>query len=180
MISFKEVKKNAEQVEEVEKIYQKSFPSYQQTAFSVLLEKAEEERNQFYGIYDGDTLCGITYLEGNEAIIYVKYLAVSPEVRSQGYGSKILQALKDQFSQSQIYLDIETVDEGYENVEQRKKRQAFYFKNGFIETKYHLIEEGEVYDLLCSTEEFSIDNFITFMRNSSFSYEELRFEEYEK
>lgn len=178
MVQFIDLSRESEALSEVKEIYQTSFPSYQQMDFDTLVDETEEERNHFYGVYDGETLCGMTYVEKEDGMLYVKYLAVSSKVRSQGYGSKILQGLKETFADSIIFLDIETVDGEFENSAQREKRQAFYFKNGFVETNYHLLEDGETYDLLASSTDFSIEGFKAFMSRSTFPMDTLTIEAY--
>lgn len=178
-VILKDLTKESKDIQEIREIYTNSFPVHQQQDVDEMLEKAKVEHTHFFGVYDKEQLCGLTYLKEGDTIVYVNYLAVSSKVRSKGYGSKTLQALKEKYANEAIFLDIETVDSTHEMYELRAKRQAFYFKNGFVETKYRLIEDGEAYDLLCSTEEFSIQEFIDFMNASPYREEDLQIEKYE-
>lgn len=179
-ITLKDLSADTKDKKKVKEIYTNSFPVHQQQDVDEMLEKAKAKDTHFYGVYDEEQLCGLTYLREGEDIVYVNYLAVSSDVRSKGYGSKTLDALKEKYAPAAIFLDIETVDSTHEMYELRAKRQAFYFKNGFVETRYRLIEEGEAYDLLCSTEDFSIQQFIDFMNASPYQEEDLHIQPYEE
>ena len=64
---------------------------------------------KFHAIYDDGKFCGITYYAENDNTVYLTYLAVSEKLRGQGYGSKILTMLEDNFPDKQIVIDIEPV-----------------------------------------------------------------------
>ena len=69
--------------------------------------------------YDEDTLIGLSYVFIHKDIAYLGYLAVEENLRNQGYGSKILQAIRKELSDCRIVIDIEVVDKNAENYEER-------------------------------------------------------------
>ena len=63
--------------------------------------------------------------------------------RNRGYGSKILNDIKEKYQDKTILLCYEEVDEKYEDFLDRKNREKFYSRNGFINNELKT-QEGEV------------------------------------
>jgi ribosomal protein S18 acetylase RimI-like enzyme len=61
----------------------------------------------------------------------VLYLAVDGSLRGKGYGSRVLSQIKAEKPGQRTVLNIEPLDEKAPNAEQRRKRLAFYERNGF-------------------------------------------------
>lgn len=138
----------------INSLYNEAFPRSEQVAMPILLAQAKRSSADFFAFYDGETLAGMTYLVYGDGIVYVFYLAINPQVRSSGYGSAILDWVKEHNPSRQTVLEIETVGVGYDNDEQRVRRQRFYFKNGFRDTGYRMTEGSDVYDVLCTEGDF--------------------------
>ena len=78
-------------------------------------------------------------------IAYIFFLAVDDKCRNQGYGSKILSSLKEMYRDSVLLLCYEEVDEKYPDNDIRKRREAFYKRNGFIDNELKTNEFGVVF-----------------------------------
>lgn len=63
------------------------------------------------------------------------YFAIVDSVRGQGYGSRALRALQEQYADRHFFLEIESIYDDCENVEQRMRRKQFYLRNGMTEMK---------------------------------------------
>ncbi len=59
---------------------------------------------EFLGFYDGNTLCGFTYLAHNSKIVFVMFLAVDKALRSKGYGSAILQDIQSKYQKKDYHF----------------------------------------------------------------------------
>lgn len=79
---------------------------------------------------------------------FVLYLATNEQIRSQGYGSMILDEVKQMTGGKECVLHIEALDENAENYEQRIRRKHFYEKNGFHSTGYMYKESDVEYEVL--------------------------------
>ena len=90
-------------------------------------------------------------------IVFVFYFAVRGDLRGKGYGSQILDALKEKFPARRLILTIEDPDAPCENREQRQKRKAFYQKNCFAACGYPMIEKGIAYQALSFGGQVSAD-----------------------
>ena len=80
----------------------------------------------------------------------IVYFAVVPELRSRGYGSKILQAIRRQHPDTRIVVDIEVEEDSKdaEELERRNRRREFYQRNGFDASPVDYVWQGEHYRLL--------------------------------
>ena len=121
----------------------------------------------FLAFYDNDIFCGFTYLITNKNTTFILYLAIDNNIRSKGYGSQILNWITNN-KQNNIVLNIESVSDKYDNYKERLSRQKFYLKNGFIDTKYKLIDKDDVYDVLHKGDKFAKSEYEALLRNFSF------------
>ena len=98
------------------------------------------------------------------------YLAIDTSIRSKGYGTKILSLISNNKQNNNIILNIETVSNKYVDYKQRLNRQKFYFKNGFIDTKYKLVDSGNIYDVLYKGNNFSKSEYEKLLKTFSFGF----------
>lgn len=125
-------------------LYESSFPESERFDFDKLLRQTDDT-NGFRVICD-DGFCGLTYLVYSDAGLFILYLAVSPERRNAGIGSKVLTKLKSENPGMCIFLNVEP-PEG-EDIEIRKRRIGFYGRNGFSSNGLITTPDGERYELL--------------------------------
>lgn len=95
----------------------------------------------------------------NKPSVYLFFLAISKDQRSKGYGTKLLNFIKDEYKNYQIYIDIEKVDETSLNVAQRVMRKNFYLKNGYYALGYYLVYGGEKFEIMCSDNVLNVNDF---------------------
>ena len=99
----------------------------------------------FNAWYDNKELCGIIYTIESEKMIFLLYFAVNAQLRSKGYGSRIIEEIKKLAEEREIILNVEKPDEYAENNSQRVQRIAFYERNGFYQSDFDLRIEGTDY-----------------------------------
>ena len=78
-----------------------------------------------YAVCDADLFVGFFTLWNFEEFSFVEHFAVSPSLRNKGYGTRILQYIKE-IVITPLLLEIEIPFDM-----QQKARQLFYEKNGF-------------------------------------------------
>lgn len=127
---------------EIKKLYKHAFPRSERVPFFLIKRFSKRRDVSLTAFYDGGTFCGFSYSVESDTLFLVLYLAVSKEVRGQGYGGKILSYLKETHPDKTVVLHIEPLDESAPNIEERKSRLNFYLKNGFINTGYFVEEVG--------------------------------------
>ncbi|TVT27721.1 GNAT family N-acetyltransferase [Salinicoccus cyprini] len=156
---IKEVTSDFEDMEHLKKINDEAFPEEEHMPMEEMLEMVAENKLDISAVYDGDALVGFFAMVVHENIAFIFFLAVDENQRSKGYGSRTLSLIKEQYPDHQIVLDIESVDENADNLEQREARKQFYLKNGFNETNFNVAFKSMLMDVLCSSETLDEPNF---------------------
>lgn len=144
----------------VKGIYISSFPKAERMPMLFMFILAFKKKVDFYGFYDSDKFIGFIYLIKNTKFTFVMYLATDSKMRSQGYGTKILNWLKKESSTKSIILTIEEVKDSYNDYSTRLKRRNFYFRNGFKSSGFLEKFRGEWFEVLYTGAEFSKEDYI--------------------
>lgn len=92
-------------------------------------------------------------------IAYLSYFAIDGAYRSKGYGGVALGKLAEVYGGYQIVLDMERMDEGAKNYDQRLRRLAFYEKNGYQRAKIGFQYFGIDLEIMCSQGQFREQEF---------------------
>ncbi len=140
-------------------LQKRAFPKEEQYPFWVLRFMAMRSGVDYLAFYDEDLFCGLSYTSSTRDMMYVLYLAVNDAIRSKGYGTEILNFLKEKSQGKAIILNVEPLDEQAENYEQRKRRMEFYYRNGFHDTGFRMMDVTGEYSILSTSEHFSIDDY---------------------
>jgi ribosomal protein S18 acetylase RimI-like enzyme len=82
-------------------------------------------RTRFHLTLANEVPALLTYWDFDR-FVYVEHLAVAAALRSQGYGSQMLSALKAEVGERPIVLEVERPED-----EVARRRIAFYERNGF-------------------------------------------------
>ena len=127
---------------QIEKLYYEAFPVEEQKPFSVILEKNREGSME------------ILAAENNHKD-FTGLAIISPCHRQGGVGSKVFRMLKERYAGQRFFLEIESTLVKAENAEQRKRRKAFYLKNGMVDMPFTVDAFGVEMEILadgCSLE----------------------------
>ena len=160
-LDFIDIKKN----KKVTKLYNEAFPKDERIPIWLLKILARKNKAKFYGIYDNEKFVGLVYNIFYKDIVFVFYLAIDKATRGQGYGTKVLDSIKEKYKNYRIILCIEPVDENSDNYEQRVKRKNFYLKNGFKDSNYTIKERNIIYEMLYYNENVTSQEFQELMKN---------------
>lgn len=147
---------------DIKRIYFDAFPKKERMPFLMMVAMSKLWNTQFLSFYDGDTPCGFVYFAHNSKIVFVMFLAVDESFRSKGYGSAILTEIKNRYPDKKIIVSIEPCDDKAPDIEIRKKRKAFYKRNGYCETGYMIKLSGVVQEIIITNGEFSKKEFLLF------------------
>lgn len=108
-------------------------------------------KGHFLSFYDEERFVGIVYYVNFKDSSYIFYLAVNPDERKKGYGSGILDYVKETNPGNAVILDVEApVGSG---LEKKLSRIEFYHRNGIVDTSYMLYDNGIKYMVLSSKPE---------------------------
>ena len=175
MLQFFDVTKKSPWLPQVKALYESAFPANERIPIKHLLD--DKIKREFWAFFD-DMPCENNVGNGNNEIAAVKntateiaaaprfcgfsnsishgditnivYFAVVPELRCHGYGSQILQAIREKHPDSRIVVDIEVEEDSKdaEELERRNRRRDFYQRNGFDAAPVEYHWQGEHYRLL--------------------------------
>lgn len=152
-----ELRPDTPEFEAVLRINAEAFPDNERLDLDAIIRKQPSNGKHFLGIMDDEgVLRGFFMIIMTEDCAYICYFAVDPACRGAGIGSKALALLFEYCGARQVVVDFEALDESAPNNEQRKRRRAFYLRNGFFPTGYFQ------YYMDCEFEIFS--NFETYDR----------------
>ncbi len=165
-ISFREIPKEKSEYSKLKELYKKAFPRDEILPLWLLKIRSKSENEFFYSIYDEEKFIGLTYLINNENITYVLYLAIDSNNRGKGYGSIVLDKIKEESKQESVVLCIEEIDSNADNYEQRVKRKKFYERNGFMETGFKNKEGKRYYEILTYGKKHNKKEYEKMMKNA--------------
>lgn len=162
------VDKKLKEYAEIKNLISRSFPKNEQFPMWLLRVLAIRKSVDFLAYYDNNSFCGISYTVNNNDLVFVLYLAVNDKICSKGYDSQIIQCIKQKYPDKVLTLNIEPLDPTAENYTQRIKRFKFYIKNGFVDTRYKIIDDEEDYQILSTTEHFPMKAYKSAIKRFSF------------
>ncbi len=116
-------------------LYESAFPQEERIPWADLLRLVEEMPLEFAEYREGAELLGLTIVYPRPRLSWFWYFAVPEEKRGHGVGQRILSALLARYEGRSMVLDMEDpAQPDAPNPEQRRRRTAFYLRNGFRET----------------------------------------------
>lgn len=117
-------------------------------SFGMMLAMSRLWNTEFLAFYHGDILCGFVYMAKVRKLVFIMFFAVEEELRSKGYGSRILERVQYLYPERKIIISFEPCDEGAEDYPQRVRRKRFYLSNGYQETGYLMKLGGAVQEIV--------------------------------
>lgn len=146
----------------IKRIYFDAFPKNERMPFFMMILMSKLWNTQFLSFYDGDIPCGFIYFAVNRKMVFIMFLAVDESLRAKGYGSAILKEIKNRYPDKKIMVSIESCDDSAPDIEVRKRRKAFYRKNGYGETGYMIKLSGVVQEIMITNGDFDKKEFLLF------------------
>lgn len=154
-------------------LYDKAFPEQEKKPLQVMENLVADGKMEMLAMVDEDEFVGlaINLIDVEQDRALLDYYAIVPEKRNYGYGSRGLEALLKKFKNHKYIFEIETQDEKAENAEERKKRKAFYLRNGLQETGLFVNVYDTDFEILTPDGELTFWEYVDFLR-------EVMYEEY--
>ena len=121
----------------IRQLYEMAFPEDEQIPWDELMRLVGEMPLDFTAYYDGEDFIGFTIVYPRKSFNWFWYFAVREELRGKGYGQQILTQLIERYKGQPFVLDMESTTQVCDNLEERRKRQAFYLRNGFRDTNVY-------------------------------------------
>lgn len=147
MLTMKKVPMFGATTHNVKRLYETAFPVEQRVPFWSLRLHSNMNGMEIVAYYDEDVFCGFACLLATEKAVYLYYIAVADGQRKKGYGTQILDDLKQRYPEKTIALDIEARDPRANDNEKRAARRAFYLKNGFKASGFGF-KDGGLFEIM--------------------------------
>lgn len=118
------------------KHYKADFPKAERKPFAMILKSAAGGKCDILVLCSGKRRIAYTAVltDSGYNTVLMDYLAVFAQERSRGYGSKIIQCLKEFYAdKAGIIIEIEELGKADSDKENllRERRKEFYLRNGF-------------------------------------------------
>src|SRR5699024_9391089 len=110
----------------------RAFTKYKREPGTWLLINIKYQRDNIMAIYYHEQFVGFAYVIHSHGMHYILYLAVNDQIRSQGYGTRIINELRRLYPEDSLALDVEQPNPQAANNQQRLRRLKFYRRNGFF------------------------------------------------
>ena len=148
-LSVRPVVKGTPLADFTKEIYTESFDRRMQVPIDNLFTVSAQHKADFMAVFDDDIYIGFYYVYLFKDTAFLYYLAVTEGMRCRGYGTEILDLLKDTYCpERRIVLCTEAPLVDDKLVSSRYRKLGFYSRNGFIDTLYKFESVGILYEVL--------------------------------
>lgn len=139
---------------ELRRLYETAFPAGEQIPYDDLISLLSVMDIDYTAYYEDTMLVGLTMVLRLPRFNWGWYFAVCENLRGKGYGQGILSAVLDKYSSGiPFVIDIESpLQADAPNPDQRKRRHAFYLRNGLKDTGTCRTYNGVTFTILSSSD----------------------------
>ena len=155
MLTTRQINSGNADNEELRRLYETAFPEQEQIPYEELIELLDKMDIDYTAYYDDDMLVGLTMVLRLPRYNWAWYFAVRDDLRGRGYGQGILSMVLEKYRNDHPFImDIESpYQPDAPNPEQRRRRHAFYVRNGFKDTPTSRTWDGLTFTILTHSDE---------------------------
>ena len=154
---LRQVEVNSEKArdEVLRELYETAFPVGEQIPYDELIQLLDIMDIDYTAYYEDEMLVGLTMILRLPKYNWGWYFAVREELRGKGYGQSILTEVLDKYRDGHPFvMDIESpLQADAPNPEQRRRRHAFYLRNGMKDTDANRTYNGITFTILTSSDD---------------------------
>ena len=131
--------------EKLHKIYLKDFPESERMPYYMIKKYYKNKKIKILALKDERrNIVAYSMITEHNGYILLLYLAVLKDKRKNGYGSLLLNMLKEKLkNKNMIIIEIESLDSSLKLNEEekiiRQKRRSFYIKNEYLSTNIDVL-----------------------------------------
>ena len=96
-------------LKELKALYKEAFPKEERKPFTFIEKLRKEGKCIIHTAVEDGKFAGLAIILKDDEYALIDYLAVNPEIRCSGIGSKILDQLKKLYENKCLFLERETV-----------------------------------------------------------------------
>lgn len=156
-------------------LYYASFPQSERKPMEMILSSCEDGRMDTYSAFYQGKLAGLVFLVNGAKADILDYLAIHPQMRSAGIGSKLLLWLKTNRKRPFI-VEIESTISSEDVIP--KRRKDFYLRNGMIDCHQEISLFGVDMELLSSPVAVTYEQYYEVLAGYLKGFPEVDYEKY--
>jgi hypothetical protein len=158
-----------EEIEYVRELYETSFPDSEKKPFDAIVRIDREDKGNMYTILKGEEAVGLLFTLENDELTLIDYFAIDPNAQNGQVGSKVLRTFFEE-EEKPIVLEIENPEKAEDAEEEfiRKKREAFYLRNGLKIMPYRVDLFGVEMKILTYGETISFEQYLKVLQDTLF------------
>ena len=123
------------QFKRIHRLYEAAFPSYEKKPFWLIRWKVKQGKAEVWYLENKEEFVGLAITMSSPELVLLDYFAIEETQRGNGIGSESLKLLQKYYKGRSFFLEIESIYEACDNIEQRQRRKQFYLRNGMSEMK---------------------------------------------
>ena len=156
MFKIVQITKENSDNKEIRDLYESSFPEEEKLKYEDIFHHFDGIQVDFKAYYDEEEHLVAIYISYvMKKYTYAAFLAVVEKLRGKGYGKKIVLDIIEGAKTGNIVIgEVESPSQtDSKNLEIRKRRLAFYLRNGAVDTGIHIKHNGVDYAIVTTTKE---------------------------
>ena len=155
MLTFRPINSATADDEQLRRLYETAFPVEEQIPYDDIINLLDVMDIDYTAYDDDGVLVGLTMVLRLPKYNWGWYFAVHEELRGKGYGQRILNAVLEKYRDEHPFvIDIESpLQPDAPNPEQRRRRHAFYLRNGLRDTGAYRSWDNITFTIMTSSDE---------------------------
>lgn len=148
------------------KLYLTAFPAAERKPVFVILNRWRKGKMDIWCLCRENRFTGLAITINSDRLILIDYLAVAENCRGTGIGTAALAALREQYREKDVFLEIESVYENAPNQAERQRRKQFYLRCGLKPMQVMVTLFGVKMELLGFDCRITYDQYLAFYRDN--------------
>ncbi len=148
------------------KLYCEAFPAYERKPFSLIRSMQKKGKSDVWYFEKNGRFAGLVFTINSEEVILIDYLAIVSKRRGERIGSDIIAQLREHYGKKGIFVEIESIFDKCDNLQERIRRKQFYLRNGMIPMKVMVVLFGVEMELLGINCQLTYDEYYSFYKDN--------------
>lgn len=158
---------HTDNLDKIKNLYLTAFPEIERKPFGLILEKCNNDLMEIITIQnDNSDFLGFAIMILHDDMVLLDYFAIAPESRGQNIGSTALKLLFERYKNKRFILEIENTEIECDNPEERKRRKAFYIRNGMSVMPFKVNLIGVEMEVLTYNSKVSYEEYYSIYKNT--------------
>lgn len=156
-----------ENLEKIKNLYLTAFPKNERKPFDLISEKCDSGSMEIIAIQnDNNDFLGLAITILYDDMVLLDYFAIAPESRGKNIGSTALKQLFERYKNKRFILEIENTEVECNNLQERKRRKAFYIRNGMSVMPYKVNLIGVEMEIMTRNCDVTYEEYYSIYKNT--------------